>query len=98
MSRLVEVKMHREWAGASATPGLLCLAWAGRASVFVVEPGEPRREPVHRRLELGRGIDELPQPLGQPAEADLLAAPPLRKLLDAAVGEVHGLSPVQRAL
>jgi len=77
---------------------LLCPAWDGRGSVFVVEPGEPGREPVDGDLELWRGIDELPQPLGEPAHADLLAAPPLGKLLDAPVGEVHALAAAQHAI
>src|SRR6516162_10264109 len=78
------------WRGRLGLPGH---TWAGRASVFVVQPGEPGRKPVDRRLELRRDVHELPQPLCQPAEADLFAAPPIGKLLDAAVGEVHGATP-----
>src|SRR6516225_10374373 len=99
MSRLAKVKMHRDWAcrGPHAPRRAYYAAPGGRASVFVVEPGEPGREPVHRRLELRRGIHELPQPLGKPAKADLLAAPPLGEFLDAPVGEVHALAQAQRA-
>ena len=36
------------------------MPWPGRVSVFVVQPGEPGREPVDRRLELRRDVHEFP--------------------------------------
>src|SRR5215471_9458806 len=88
--------------GASAVPAVMTAPGSGArvtplprtlrlASVFVVQSGEPGREPVDGALELGGRIHELPQPVGEPAEADLLVAAPLRELLDAPVGEVHDL-------
>jgi len=34
-------------------------------------------------------VDELAQPLGEPAQGDLIAAAPVGELLDPAVGEVN---------
>ena len=59
-------------------------------SLFVVKPGQPSGQPFHRILQAGIQIDELAQPFGKPAEANLLVAAPLRKFLDTAVREVHG--------
>src|SRR6516162_8141313 len=60
-----------------------------RGLLVVVEPGQPAGQPVHRGLELGGDVHELPQPFRQPAEADLVAGPPLGEFLDALVGGVH---------
>src|SRR6516164_3197283 len=101
MSRCAKVKMHREWAFGEVRRYLVCLLCLARwrdASVFVLKPGEPGREAVDRGLELGCGVHELPQPGGQPAEADLFVATPFREFLDAPVGEVHGLAPVLNAV
>src|SRR5579875_123271 len=49
--------------------------------------------PVDHRLMLGIQVHELGQLPGEPAERDVLVAPPLRQFLDAAVGEVHGHPP-----
>ena len=59
-------------------------------SVVVVEPGEPAGQPVGGDLELGVQVDELADPLRQPGQADLLLTAPLRELVDAPVGAVHG--------
>src|SRR5215469_17625091 len=58
-------------------------------SLVVVEPGQPAGQAVHRRLELRGQVDELTQPLRQPAQADLVVRPPLGEFLDALVGGVH---------
>src|SRR4051794_6248210 len=57
--------------------------------VGVVEAGEPGRETFYGGLELGEGVHELLEPVGDPGERDLLVAPPRLELLDAPVGEVH---------
>src|SRR4051812_41585421 len=59
---------------------------------LVLQPGEPGRQPLDRRLEVRVEVDEVPQPLGQPLETDLLLAPTLGELFDAPVGEVHVLT------
>src|SRR5690348_16543619 len=58
-------------------------------SVLVVEPGQPRGQPLDSGLELGMLVDELLQPPAQPLDAQLLVAASLDELLDAAIGEVH---------
>ncbi|GAA3045383.1 hypothetical protein GCM10020000_26350 [Streptomyces olivoverticillatus] len=57
--------------------------------VLVVQAGQPGRQALHRHLEVRVEVDELAQALGHPAEGDLLLAPPVLQLLDAAVGEVQ---------
>src|SRR5579875_1088198 len=57
-------------------------------SVLVVRSRQPGREAVDHRLMLGIQVHELGQLPGEPAERDVLVAPPLRQFLDAAVGEV----------
>src|SRR5258708_37229131 len=60
--------------------------------LMVFGPGQPRGEPIDRRLVLGVLVDEIGQLLGQPAERDILSTAPRGEFLDAAVGEVHGAS------
>jgi uncharacterized membrane protein YczE len=60
-----------------------------RGLLLVVGPGEPRREPVDRGLEIGVGVDEALQPIGQPRDAHGLLATALDELFDPSVGEVH---------
>src|SRR5215469_17782741 len=101
MSRCRKVKMYRECCCTRAQVSRYAYYAPGRyarASVFVVQAGEPGREPVDRGLELGCGVHELPQPFGEPAQADLLVAAALREFLDAPVGEVHDLARGQRRL
>src|SRR5215470_6250939 len=69
------------WQASCPRPGFLL--------VVVVEPGQPAGQAVHRRLELRGQVDELTQPLRQPAQADLVVRPPLGEFLDALVGGVH---------
>src|SRR6185312_7700927 len=57
--------------------------------VGVVGAGEPGGEAIDGGLELGVEVDERLQPVGQPGERDLLLAPPVDQLLDAAIGRVH---------
>src|ERR1700729_2458851 len=59
------------------------------AVVLVVQAGEPAGQAVLRGLEAGVEIDKIAHPLGQPGDGQLLLAPPVRQLLDAAVGVVH---------
>src|SRR5580693_6734146 len=66
--------------------------------IFVVEPGEPGREPVYRGLEVGVEVDEIAQALGQPGHGDPFLAAPLLEFLDAPVGEVHRFSLGDRRL
>src|SRR5580693_4002961 len=74
-------------------PGLVGRSsWAvigNRRSVVLVEPGQPAGQPVDGRVELRVEVHEVPEPLGQPGQADLLLAPPFVELFDALVGEVH---------
>src|SRR5690606_722589 len=66
------------------------LAVTGSGSVLlVVQPGEPGRQPVDGRLELGVQVHEVTQPFGQPLHRDLVLAAPLGQLLDAPIREVH---------
>src|SRR3954447_692812 len=55
--------------------------------------GQPGGQPLDRHLELRVLVDEGLQLVGQPGEGDLLLAPPVGQLLQAAVGEVHRHSP-----
>src|SRR5882724_4201856 len=57
-----------------------------------VQPGQPGGEPVDGRLELRVEVNEVAQPPGEPGHGDFLIAPPVVKLLDTRVGEVHELS------
>jgi hypothetical protein len=57
--------------------------------LVVVGSGEPRREAVDGDLEIGVGVDERLQPIGQPRDAHRLLAPSLDELLNPSVGEVH---------
>src|ERR1700722_20128128 len=57
--------------------------------VVGIGPGEPLGQPVGGRLELGIEAHEVPQPLGQPGQGDLLVAAALVEFLDPGVGEVH---------
>src|SRR5271156_4039294 len=62
----------------------------GSLEVFlVIEASQPAGQAVHGGLEAGVEVDEVAQPFGQPGDADLLVGPPVRPLLDAAVGEGH---------
>src|SRR5690554_5976227 len=83
MSRSPKVKMYRVPGLPGGGPGSLV--------VLVVQPRQPRRETVDRRLELGVQVDELAQPLREPRQADLLLPAPIRQLLDSPIGEVHDL-------
>jgi hypothetical protein len=58
--------------------------------LLVVQPGEPRREPLDRRLKLGMEINKGSQLIGEPGERDLILASARLELLDAAIREVHG--------
>src|SRR6476661_3891145 len=60
-----------------------------RSVLIVVEAGQPGGQPLDGRLEFGVQVDEGAQLVGQPLEGDLFLSPAGRKLLDAAVGEVH---------
>lgn len=61
-----------------------------RESVVVrVVPGQVGGEPLDGVLVTGIRVDEAAQPIGEPAERDLLLAPPLGQLLDPTIGEVH---------
>ena len=59
--------------------------------VGIVGAGQPGGEPLDGGLELGVGVGEGLELLGDPGQRDLLVAPALLELLDAAVGE--GLDP-----
>src|SRR5580698_1755564 len=61
--------------------------------VILVEPGQPRGQPLYRRLGLGEQVDELAQPFRQPAQADLVIRAPVEQFLDTAVGKVHAYAP-----
>jgi hypothetical protein len=78
ISRLAEVKIRTERAR-----GLL---------VVLAHGSQPGRQPVHRGLELGIQINELPEPTGQPSQADLIVSVLVFKFLYAAIGEVHLLA------
>src|SRR5579872_2564898 len=67
--------------------------WPVLLILVVVEPGQPAGQPVDGRLGVRVEVDELAQPLGQPAQRDLVIAAAVGELLQAAVGEVHRLSP-----
>jgi uncharacterized membrane protein YczE len=68
---------------------LFASAPEGSDVVLVVGASQPRGEAFDRDLELGMGIDEGLQPVGEPRDAHLLLASPLGQFLDTAVGEVH---------
>ena len=72
-------------------PGRPRLAQLGRdrVTLLAVVAREERREPVGRACVLGVGVDERPEPVGEPGQGDLLLAATVLELLDAAVGEVH---------
>jgi hypothetical protein len=57
--------------------------------LFVVEPGQPRGQPLDRGLELGVEVHKRAQLVGQPLEGDFLFPATGRQLLDAAIREVH---------
>src|SRR5580658_7438794 len=67
------------WGRETTRPfGMSCSYLFSVAGVRVavgVQPRQPRREPVDRRLELRVEIDEIAQPLGEPGHADLLITP-----------------------
>src|SRR5580698_8660138 len=101
MSRQSKVKMYRVCRLRAADGGPA----GGRAAVVrpggehsgvlvVIESREPAGETVDRRLGIRVLVHEIPQPLGEPADRDLLLAAPVVEFLDAAVGEVHGGQPV----
>jgi hypothetical protein len=56
---------------------------------LIIQPGEPAGQPVHGGLGLWILINEVTQPLGQPAERYLLTAAPFFEFLDSAVSEVQ---------
>src|SRR5262249_50968602 len=86
------VKMYREAPTSRAAAGG-GRGGGGAGLAIVVRPREPAGQPVDRRLRVGVHVDELAQPLRQPAQRDLVVAAPLREFLKAAVGEVHRTSP-----
>ena len=60
--------------------------------VGVVAAGQPGGQPLDGDLELRVDVDERLQLVGEPRQGDLLVAPALLELLDAAIGEVHRVS------
>src|ERR1700735_763410 len=81
ISRLAEVKIHTE-------PAALL--------VFVPHGSQPGRQTVHRGLELRVHIHELPEPTGQPVQADLILSVLIFKFLYTAISEVHLLNPAHQ--
>src|SRR3954451_4568030 len=71
------------------TPRDVVLTRCCSVIIGVVEPSEPRRQPLDRDLELRVEVDELAKPFRHPREAAVLGAASRFQLFDAAVGEVH---------
>lgn len=55
-----------------------------------VVASQKRGQPLNGVLELRMLIDECAHPSGQPLDAELFLAASVLKLLDAAIGEIHG--------
>src|ERR1700729_3376745 len=77
----------------SVAAGPVPAAGPRRLVFVVVQAGEPAGQPVDLRLGVRVQVDELAQPLGQPAQRDLVLAAPVGEFLQAAVGEVHRAIP-----
>lgn len=63
-----------------------------RRLLIVVEPGKPACELVYDGLSVRMVVDEVAQSFSQPAEGNLLVAPPVGQFLDAPVGEIQRLA------
>jgi len=59
--------------------------------VLVLKPGQPGRQALDRDFEVWVEVDESTQPVGYPAQGDILAATALFKFFDPPICEVHGL-------
>ena len=57
--------------------------------LLVIQPGEPRREPLDRSLKLGMEINKGSQLIAEPGERDLILASASLELLYPAIREIH---------
>jgi hypothetical protein len=62
--------------------------------VVGVEAREPGSQLINGPLGIRVLVDEVAQPLGQPAQRHLFGTTTFRELLDPAIGEVHASQPV----
>jgi hypothetical protein len=57
--------------------------------VLIIEPGEPGRQPLHRRLEFRMKVNERLELSSEPPESDFVIPSPRLELLNTPISEIH---------